>query len=461
MSWCDACDAFVERELSGSELRAFEAHLRGCQSCRAEVAKYRADQAAAHEWLEARVPLTIESKAARSAWRVANARAAQRHASRRRWLVGAGVALPAAALLAFFLLVSGPGQPPPPEPPPLLVHRLDGTVERSGSSVAGTELDTRQGGRLLAELGQDRIGLARRSRATIVDASATHRRIRLHSGTVVVAARRRARSEAFIVEAGGFEIRVVGTRFSVAHDEARPLEVQVSEGSVEISGLRGKAERVRAGEAIAVDRAANVEWSSLGNGARDVLHALLEVPRTAAPATEPGRGPRPEPKKTKTRRKQRQPSHDDWLQWIVAGEYARTELSIRDHLRRQEGDTRARMLLADCLRKAGKHEQAVVLYQRLAHEADAVLSNKARLLAAEISQTNLADHPAAIRLLRTYLRQPQRARPLEASAMLRLARSLLAVGKDAEAKRMLEEIVERHPTSSAAGGAKSLLKTTR
>jgi hypothetical protein len=75
----------------------------------------------------------------------------------------------------------------------------------------------------------------------------------------------------FVVAAGGAEVRVVGTRFTVSNEEAeggRRVEVRVERGAVEVRGADGEIVRVAAGHS----------WSQVTK-----TEALAEP----APATEP------------------------------------------------------------------------------------------------------------------------------------------------------------------------------
>jgi TolA-binding protein len=74
-----------------------------------------------------------------------------------------------------------------------------------------------------------------------------------------------------------------------------------------------------------------------------------------------------------------------------------------------------------------------------------------------VLQDHLARHGEAAALLEAYLERPQALKPLEAEAMVRLARAQLRSGRTGEARALLRKVVDRFPGTTAALQARRMI----
>jgi FecR-like protein len=201
------------------------------------------------------VPLITESRLARQ-YAAIRERMPAKPPRRRGWLAW-GVAMASLAALAFVLYRTAGGRS---------AGLVDEAVIESGPAgdlAHATAVTLADGSRV--ELGAS-------TRARLTSARPRAIRIDLERGSVDIEATH-VEGRTFVVGAGLYEVRVVGTHFAVRRDPGDQVTVRVDRGVVEVAanGASGETRRLAAGES----------WSA-PDGAS---------PRAPLPATEPPSGP--------------------------------------------------------------------------------------------------------------------------------------------------------------------------
>jgi hypothetical protein len=184
---------------------------------------------------------------------------------RRAW---AGWALAAAAAIACVVVWVVVRRPP------ASVGGMEGAMLESGAGQ-GVHVTLAEGSQL---------DLAAESRARLTSARPTSVRIDLEKGRVEIEATHVA-ARSFVVAAGAYEVRVVGTHFVVERSPGQRVTVRVDRGAVEVASATGEIRRLAAGE----------QWSA-PDGARgaDSMSAAPSPPPPApssAPAAAPSAPP--------------------------------------------------------------------------------------------------------------------------------------------------------------------------
>jgi len=125
---------------------------------------------------------------------------------------------------------------------------------RSAGAIEGAVIESGSGGdgqtpTSVALADGSRIELGAATRARLTSARSASVRIDLERGSLEVEATH-VDGRTFIVGAGGYEVRVVGTHFYVRRDAGQEISVRVDRGVVEVAALAGGAEirRLAAGE---------------------------------------------------------------------------------------------------------------------------------------------------------------------------------------------------------------------
>jgi TolA-binding protein len=478
MKPCHNLQTFLLGGLSGAGRTEFEAHLDGCGACRDEVSTWGRVDETLKRWSDARavpeaspfVGKHLVQMAEESKQRAPVSRA------RRPLVLATASALAAAAAVALVLVISGEGTDDAAAPAQPIAPRLvftDGgeILSRPGSPDA--ELTVAGEGRLLAQIAADRIALGPRSNARLARARDGGLRIDLVRGAVTIAAAKKAGNETLSVAAGRHRVVVVGTRFSVAIPQEGDLKVAVSHGVVRVVTEDGAERFVERGQAFEVT-AGKERLTELREDLEQAMEELLAVPedpgatdtahaRAEIASSEPQIEPAADSGSDETKPANPRPGTADRLDlndvraWILAGELDRAESALDTRLRRHPRDVKAWNLLANCNRKAGNFGDAVAGYRKVIEYGNAGQSNRARFQAATVLQDRLGGHSAAAALLEAYLERPTALKPLEAEAMLRLARALLRLGSKVRAYRTLEQIQDRFPGTNAALKARRLL----
>jgi len=434
--------------LDADTRRTFEDHLAACSECREACDAARSMDEELARWSAEQTPPRVTPSGATRLQAMARDRLAGRGSrSRTRWLATAGAfaAAGALAVLAVWMLqrpVSG--ERASRDVPQVVVLRQDSAVTSRTLGDGARSFTVGGGGTLVARVDRDVVAVDEHSRLDVVPAHSQTARLRLHSGSVAVRAERRVAPQRLTVEAGGYSVTVIGTRFRVSLAAARRITVSVSEGKVAVVDLAGATHTVAAGqrlelgpntppqlgvlpeaEAASIDRA--VATGPVDDATDDVVTARTSPEQPSAePAIDTVRrrdrgGAAPEDGSL--------PTHADARQWILAGEYDRARAALDDQLSQRPKDARSLWLLGECERKAGRPAEAVAAYRGVAEHGRPPQANRARFQAAVLLQERLGKPRAAIALLRAYLAEDAATRPLDAAARQRLTRALKSVGE--------------------------------
>ncbi len=392
-------------------------------------------------------------------------------------------------------------------------------------------------GNTIGKLGKDSFGLRPSSLISVVSADEKTTRLNLEKGAAAFSVASRSHGRNFVVEAGKFDVKVVGTKFSVDRGADDGVRVSVVEGKVEVEDGNGTVWRIDAGETLFVtnsgkvdrnpatkDETAMVSWmlgestfpataaaARAGNADDDAANgelamvfdtppddtivqqaAPIPADRVGRPAaqgkgtlrTAVGRKPQAEltdlpileqhePEETPEAQEVEETAEGKdedglelesglngvalWRQWVLEGRLTEAEDALHRHLKSHSIDTEAMSLLADCRRKAGKYNDALETYKKLMMIAGEKQANRARFKAGVLMQEQLGNHYGAANLFEEYLASNQGSPLLRAKATVRLARSLVALGEKARAKKLLDQVMRNHGGSSAAIQAREIL----
>jgi TolA-binding protein len=336
------------------------------------------------------------------------------------------------------------------------------------SLAPGDAIPAAENSRTLVLLGRDRIGLDEPAQAVISEVSERAVRLELLAGTIACEVAPRDGGQAFAVEAGEVTVRVVGTRFMVSR-AGGSTTVLVDEGAVEIRRPGMRPATTRAGQGLEILEDGAVNRIEASDGARAQLNQLVAERQlgqkpdreTDAPQAPPADTAQPEmtaAREAAADRGSRPAGLDTWRSWILAGRYDDAERALTAHLAKAPNDSEALMLLANCRRKAGRWRAAVSAYERLIETAGSSRANMARFKAGVLYQERLGDHAVAAKMFEGYLRAGSAAKPLESEAMLRLGKSLLALGRTQRAEAVLRATAARQDGSMASLRARELLE---
>jgi len=439
---------------------AFERHLAACAACRGQLERWRAATAAIAEGasaLAAARPVTADERRALLA-RARGAPRERREASRPIFFrVAVPIALAAmAAVVATAVWLRGRDASPE-------VAAVSRPVESALRVIAA---GPGEGGNV-ERAGPARLVLAPGSRLVVEDESADAAAVTLVRGRVAVEVEGREDGEVFAVAAGPLRIHVVGTVFAVSRDGVH-VRVEVAEGRVEVSRDDGSQWRVPAGRKIGVAPRGTAILEDLSAGeiagvlalfGRERLAQAGEAAGREADLDEPdGRAVEGQaPSLAGTVREEGGNVLEQLRGLVASGQFVEAEGRLVEHLERHPQDTAAWSLLADCRRKSGRYQDAVVAYLELIDRAVGAEADLARYKAGVILQDNLGDHLAAVMFLDEFL-VGAAGETLAPDAMLRAARSHAVLGDEPRARALLEQVVDRHAGHRAAAAARRLLE---
>ncbi len=502
MRHCEDRQLFLNRQLDDADRQAFADHLEECTTCKEEVERWGDIEGTIREML-------AEGEITRQpGWddadRLVELRGDQRTkpAGGKIRVVSWAAAAAVIVGISIFTYRAGdhavaPSQKRDDAPDiarPVITARVfesSGQREMKIATSVDELIESPATGRVLARVGEDQIGLSASGRVRVLDLDDRMTRLELLRGTIACAVTARRRGGEFVVRVDEHTVRVIGTRFSVRRGDDGDVEVHVAEGTVEIAGESIGSERIDAGrrarivagrrdvevERLGESDLARVERLLSDRADEPERHELFEEPRVAShqpdsPERELAEDVRGgleatqavKRKKAGTRAGETPSVTEDsndllgiWQSWVIAGRLTDAEGALRDYLAKNPSDHRAWSLLAHCLRKGGKWEQSVEAYYRVIALAPPAHANRARFKAGSLLQDRLRRHGQAVVLFEQYLSSTA-TRSLRVEAMLRLARSLRAVGSVGRAKSILTEVVDRHGGTAGAAKAKQLLK---
>ncbi len=252
------------------------------------------------------------------------------------------------------------------------------------------------------------------------------------------------------ISAGPFDVRVVGTEFSVQWErDRRAFAVSVSEGKVLVFGK-------------------DLPATGLPLEAGGRFERKFE-PRVARPPSPPPVAPVPSSQDVASPEPPRDPSstrgasEPDWTKLARDAEYARAlELAERsgfDRLTRELGENDL-LLLANTARYAGDARKARTALQKLRsrfpHGAAAPVS---ALYLARIAEDHDKNSVEAAHWLSVFLNESPRG-GLSADARARLLSLLLKQGNRARAREVASDYLKYHPDGPHAAKARGILASS-
>lgn len=301
-----------------------------------------------------------------------------------------------------------------------------------------------------------RVTLAARGRARVAHTSWRGAEIALDEGRADVEVTHR-RLGRWVIAAGPYRVRVMGTRFSIAWSPAsRRFEVAMQAGTVMVEGpgVRGELALREGDRLIANDARVTVGRVPDVAAAPDLSRS---VPPTL-PAREDPAAPEGPPPARATRSVQPSPRRQgvSWADRVAAGDF---EPVVREADRRLDDVLRGAPLaelnaLADAARYTGRHELArrALTSERRRFPATATASMAAFLLGRLADDRGDADE--AVRWYERYLAET----PNGAFAAEALGRQMLASKRDrARAGALAQQYLRRFPQGPYAAAAKSFV----
>lgn len=422
---CKDLECFLDGRLEAPSRAAFEAHLTACATCQSGVAQWERTGQLLEAWA---APFSGPPSAA------ALRHFRQRAQRPRQWVpvtLGLSLATAAAVTLVFFFARGGPTEWDLALEEGSTTHRLQATT------LGSPDEDLR------FRLGPDRLEVMRASEVDVLDKSVRRTRLRLRHGKVVAQVEPGHRGRQFIVESEPFRVTVVGTVFEASRD-ARGLHVATREGIVQIdrlaaSGAVLETHRLSAGSTLSLETAPAPSAEVNAHGSPDAGPPDVEFVAPTAPRK------------------------DQLLAWRKRAARGECEAVLEEAeavLRRLPSHPGTLRVAADCARKLHEPERAVAMYRRLMKATEGQQAAEALLLAVSLTQDELHDAEATVKLTQDLRRQRASAAVL-ASLHLRRASALRALGRQTEASREIDLILSTYSSTPAAAEALRLRNDPR
>ena len=360
-----------------------------------------------------------------------------------RWPLVAVVAgaLAAATAILFFAL-----HDPTPAVAPEEIAEADGRWLQAPSDGA-LQIDLAEG---------TWVRVVEGARARVATTASDRGRISLESGRVEVEVEPAA-ARSWTVEAGPYEVAVVGTVFSVQWDPSTGgVEVEVVRGKVVVRGesLGADSIAVEAGHRLRADH----ERRTL------TLAPLRPVETDPAPIDEEievleGEETNGETEPTKATTRRPRAAAPTWKSEATAANYADAlELARAQGIDRLLADLPAGdlLLLAETARLAKDRALARRTYEQVrARFAGSAQASKAAFQLGRIAADGAGKHAEAARWFETYLRESSNG-AFAREARGRLVQSLDRAGEAAKARAAAKTYLELHPTGPHAKLAASI-----
>ncbi|MCP4605402.1 MAG: hypothetical protein GY847_33595 [Proteobacteria bacterium] len=479
MNLCHLSEQILDRRLPDNRRFQFEEHLRDCPGCCEDMRIWGDIQPVLRQAAEQyRMPDPTEDMVEQLVQRASSDVPMKRSGHKQKviyWLVAASLLIIGSAVL--FLHRIHQSAPDQTDKPGLenLAKSIESTGGSGASTVAVSEIvapqtipqSTQQSNRLKTEsvisLGNDRIRLSADARALVAAHQGTEIVIELAEGEIIVLASPRKNNGQFMVQAGRYQVRVVGTLFVVKYDPGNRMEVTVVEGTVEVLGAAELPVRVTAHQRLHISKTNHyLELMDTHRSELRRVNRLMGREKNSRLGINPKRsdgGVRQAGEKRAGPGEDMslQPAMDRWRKMVLSGELATAEDQMTGYLSRHPDDWRVWSLLADCRRKAKKWQGAVRAYTEVTELGTGATADRARFLLGVVLQDRLEDHPSAVKWFRDYLKACSSGKKLVASAKIRLSKSMIALGDKSQAEAILTEIAEHSEDSTLRLRAQGLL----
>ena len=489
MKNCHQLDNYIDNRLSSDVREQFESHLTNCPACSQSIAVWNRIGREITDIGQELIASTDSSpspslSAMRPESRFRSAKTVVKLALAAAVLVGSGVFI--------FVGKQAPQKDSPPNELPSFTatYFQDTATVRDIQVNVGTPIHITNGMRAVVHLQQDKVGIRTGSTAIIEKAGEQETVVDIKSGTLAFQVHQRTPKYPFVVHAGRYRVKVVGTQFSVALKDGKMLDVVVKEGIVEVTDTaRHHSERLLAGRKL-VARGGDPPTISmataddtmeidvlLSRGSENMPHKDRISKDMASPAALPinllenqndnsasppqhmaSADDEPLLDTHRSKRAVKNASVAEWQQWVLEGRVDEARTELQAYLRHTTDNADAWFLLADCQKRKKEYRQTVATYQKAIPHLSQRAGQTARYRAAAILQDNLGAHQEAIRLLEKFLKVGKPSHHLEAEAMLRLGVSLRAVGETDRATNLFRQIVANHGATGAAIRARKFLE---
>jgi TolA-binding protein len=258
------------------------------------------------------------------------------------------------------------------------------------------------------------------------------------------------------VDAGPFQVAVVGTRFDVSWDAAtRILELKLEQGAVLVSGgLLGEALEVRAGQRL----------RAFADDARVELSGAVEAQQEPQPNDDasPPQAPSAEPARAvpaaATPPASSSVAPPTWRTLAASGKFrdalaAAEQAGFEAECRRSSG--RDLLILGDAARLSGAAARAEQAYEAARKKLPG--GGRASYGLGLVAFDHRGDFLRAARYFEAYL-QEQPGGPLRGEATGRLMEAWQRAGRVSNARRVAEQYLSRYPRGPQAARAKQLLQ---
>lgn len=477
MKPCELRDRYLDGGLVAQDASNFEKHLTECPACREGIVEWKSFERGVRSWAETQKVAPVSMLEAEELIRRAESRNPHGGRTLRRGVVlGGGLAASAAAAALVFAVLVLEGNPP--DAPTFEANTVSpqkavvtGLSERPVELEKGASLEAPEMTHVKAKIGKDTVAVSSNGRVRLLDLDRKRVRLGLESGTVACRVDKRKGRGDFVVEAGDYAVKVVGTRFQVTRQN-KDLSVLVQEGAVKVESRDGETWMLRNGDALHQHAGKQPTVTRANAEALTQMNELFELPipsPTPMPevvvdshedkdqepemVTEPSGSDaileeRVEMSELKTRPVNRRGRTNitaelpKWRKWVVNGRNAEAIQEMKAYLQSKSSDGRVWALLGDASRKARDWDGAQHAYKR-SIALGGPDAGRSMYMLASLLQTPLGRHREALELFREYKASGRRVTSkLSELTDVNIARSLVALGRCNEAKKSVARLLE-------------------